>query len=367
MLVVKFTDARFMGGVAEVPKDFLGKTLESFRDEYIDSLKLNFTGNDMKPLNGLITSLIGKFPEGAKRGALKYVLSILKERSDSIRASRDLRILPIKTKEGILYDLRSRRGGISLQLLKVDRYTGIGSLESGSFSGQVTTYYSPEATLLALLGTASAYSTTFRSRDGTYYYLVTFTPDQLAEIVYTGKKEVVERYLELKDEVKEVVAQIMTKYPSNELLITELALNLRLSDTMIRNSLDKVDLFLIKLASEGQTYKVYEQIPITVVRNPPFYKISSIRDPNRLRTTLWEIVDPGRSRLIWSVASIGKRNQRSEANNALRALLYLYRFVILGDPQGLFEFARELNSCYRICEASKGKGCSTYLEYLRNL
>ncbi len=364
LLTIKHSNVSFTGRTANISPDFLKKTLESLDDELVDSLKVNFTGNDMKPIKSLITSLIGSVPKG-KLGALRYVLKALKDEASKITVNRDIRVFPLKTKDGILYDLKDKKSGISLQLLKVDRYTGIGSLESGNFSKQVTTYYSPEAALLVLLGVASAYSTTFRSGDKVYYYLVTFTPGQVAEIISSGKKEIVERYLAVKDEVKEVVAQVMARYPSNELLIMELMLNLKLSESLIKNDIEKADFLLIKLASEGQTYKIYEQIPLTVVKEPPFYRTSD--NPEKLRSALWKIINPEESKLVWSVASIGRASQKPEANNALRALLYLYRFVVLGDPQGLLEFTRELSSCYRVCEASNGKGCELYLYYLRLL
>ncbi|MCD6349036.1 MAG: hypothetical protein J7L91_05350, partial [Candidatus Korarchaeota archaeon] len=257
---------------------------------------------------------------------------------------------------------------ISLQLLKVDRYTGISVLESGLMTEQVTTYFSPEATLLALLGAASSFMSTSAIGGKSYMYFLTFSPGQVSEILSdmeVGRDP--KRYLILRDQVKSFLGDVLAKYPSNELLVTELLLNIELSSSLVKNALEKVDFLLFKVAMEGNTYKIYESLPLSLVRRPPFYNIPSIEDPDALREMLWRIVDPSSSLVIQALDSLTKKRQRAEASNILRAVLFLHRFVTLGDALGLKEFLRELAKAHTICRANKGKDCDGYLRHIARL
>ena len=232
------------------------------------------------------------------------------------------------------------------QILKVDRYTGYTSLETEFVSSQLTLYISKEVALLFLLGVYSSFITTFRQQQQTYYYFLFFSPDEILKLL-NESSNVIRKYFLVKDAVIEKLATILGKSTSNELLLLEILLSVELQELMDREQLDKISLVLFKIAPEGQTYKIYEQIPITIFRNPPFYQVVEryFRDPQEFCKKLSEALSPNRM-IFKALASLNAKNKFSEADNVLKAVQELYRFVILGDAQGWFGFVRELWNCY---------------------
>jgi len=232
------------------------------------------------------------------------------------------------------------------QILKVDRYTGYTSLETEFVSSQLTLYISKEVTLLFLLGIYSSFITTFRQQQQAYYYFLFFSPDEILKLL-SESSNVIRKYFLVKDAVVEKLATILGKSTSNELLLLEVFLSVELQELMDREQLDKISLVLFKIAPEGQTYKIYEQIPITIFRRPNFYRIVEkyFRDPQEFCRKLSDALAPNKT-IFKALASLNAKNKFSEADNVLRAIQELYRFVILGDAQGWFGFVRELWNCY---------------------
>ncbi len=257
------------------------------------------------------------------------------------------------------------------QILKVDRYTGYTSLETEFVSSQLTLYISKEIALLFLLGIYSSFITTFRQQQQAYYYFLFFSPDEILKLL-SESGNVIRKYFLVKDAVMEKLATILGKSTSNELLLLEILLSVELQELMDREQLDKISLVLFKIAPEGQTYKIYEQIPITIFRNPNFYQIVDkyFRDPQEFCRKLSEALAPDKT-IFRALASLNTRNKFSEADNVLRAVQELYRFVILGDAQGWFGFVRELWNCYsKLANSSDKREISRAREYfkvLRNL
>ncbi len=257
------------------------------------------------------------------------------------------------------------------QILKVDRYTGYTSLETEFVSSQLTLYISKDVALLFLLGIYSSFVTTFRQQQQAYYYFLFFSPDEILKLL-SESSNVIRKYFLIKDAVVEKLATILGKSTSNELLLLEILLSVELQELMDREQLDKISLVLFKIAPEGQTYKIYEQIPITIFRNPSFYQVIEkyFRDPREFCRKLSETLAPDKT-IFKALASLNAKNKFSEADNVLRAVQELYRFVLLGDAQGWFGFVRELWNCYsKLANSSDRREKSRskdYIEIVKNL
>ncbi len=257
------------------------------------------------------------------------------------------------------------------QILKVDRYTGYTSLETEFSSSQLTMYISKEVALLFLLGIYSSFITAFRQQQQTYYYFLFFSPDEILKLL-REQSDVIRKYFLVKDATMEKMAAILGKSASNELLLLEILLSVELKELMDKEQLDKISLVLFKIAPEGQTYKIYEQVPITIFREPEFYKVVEryFRNPEEFCIKLSEALAPDKS-IFKALASLNTKNKFSEADNVLKAVQELYRFVVLGDAQGLFGFVRELRNCYlKLANSSDKKEkdrSKDYIGIVRNL
>jgi len=86
----------------------------------------------------------------------------------------------------------------------------------------------------------------------------------------------------------------------------------------------------VRIAHEGPTYKIYQIIPLTIVKRKFTSKV------------LYEIIDPDG----FLLSRLSKRDN-VEYNNLIMAIYGLYRYVILNDQQGLFIMIRELHNAYR--------------------
>jgi hypothetical protein len=273
------------------------------------------------------------------------LIRLLKENSDRLVSKDTIDLEMSIVKKDTLIDLKSKSEGLSApQLFKVDRYTGISSLEAGYTSQQLTLYASKEATLIGLLGVYSSFVTTFKR---TYYYFLFLSPDEVISLLAEGNRRKVEGYLIVKERIAERLREILGKSTITELIMLEVLLSVEVQNLMIEENLDKISLVLFKIAPEGQTYKIYEQIPITIFKKPKFYRVIEkyIGDPQRFCEKLSEALNPNRT-LFKALASLNAKNKFSEADNVLKAVQELYRFVVLGDTQGWFGFVRELWNCY---------------------
>jgi len=251
------------------------------------------------------------------------------------------------------------------QILKVDRYTGYTSLETKFVSSQLTLHISRETALLFLLGVYSSFVTTFRQQRQVGYYFLFFSPDEVLKLL-EGLSDITRKYFLIKDAVITKLSEILGRCIANELLFLEVLLSVELQELMDREQLDKVSLILFKIAKEGQTYKIYEQVPITIFRRPSFYRTVEkyFRSPQEFCRRLSDILAPDKT-IFKALASFNSRNKFSEADNVLRAVQELYRFVVLGDAQGWFGFVRELRNCYsKLANSSNRRERSRSRDYI---
>lgn len=280
----------------------------------------------------------------------------VKQSLESDKISIDLEHIPKKWR---------KNEGITFQLFKLDRYTGVTSLEVENTTNQRGLYLSKELTLIALLGVYSGFVTTALVQGKAYHYFLFFSPSEVAYLLHQGDGLLIQKYFLVKGGALNKLRGILTCSTLNELLLLELALSLELQELMNRHNLDKVSLNLLKIAMEGQTYKIYEFLPITMFGRSPFYQTlgNYSKDPAKFCAELSRHISPP-SPILEALKSQNAPRRAEEADNALRAVQGLYRFVILGDPQGLFQFTRELQNC---CSKLKSQDAKRVQEYQRML
>lgn len=351
--------AKFENG--ELLIESISKALETFDDERVGEIRIAMSGNDN--INAKIFETFGI--GGVKSRKTYYdLIALLKEHRDKISTKDESEIhLNIKGKD-VFMDINSKSDGIAApQLLKVDRYTGFSSLDTPYTSQQLTFYLSKEVALLALLGIYSSFVTNVRQQQQSYYYFLFFSPEEVAGLL--NSPSLAEKFFLVKESVRESLRELLRRTTFNELLLIETTLNLELQRLMETENLDKISLTLFKIAHEGQTYKIYEQIPITVYRNPAFYETAKkyFRDPlkfsEKLRKAITQGVIPS------ALAILSTKNKYSEADNILKAIQMLYRFVVLGDLQGWFGFLRELNNAHsKLKNSSDGREKKRAGQYL---
>ncbi|RLE55166.1 MAG: hypothetical protein DRJ30_04220 [Candidatus Methanomethylicota archaeon] len=338
---------------------FIGKLFSELDDAKINSIGVLMTGND-----NINRKLFEKFNVAnvASKKTYRDLIFCLKKYHEKLKFKNNVEIKLKKFKKFLLIDVASEKEGLQAALFKIDRYTGLSSLETDLITRQITLYFSKEIALLLLLGLYSSFITTVvQQRERTYYFLL-FSPEEIMRLLSEGNKSLMKKYFQVKCEVKNVLRQILKSYQSAELLLTELLVNTRIQDLIIRENLGKVSLALFRVAHEGQTYKIYEVIPISLYRESSFYRVASeyFRNPMQLASQLSKVLSPSEAILK------NLSNPKAEENsNLIRAVNGLYRFVILGNMQGWFDFLRELWNAH---EKRKDKsGGSIYLKLLKML
>ena len=261
------------------------------------------------------------------------------------------------------------------QILKCDRYTGFSTFEENYFTDQFTLYISQEVALICIIGLTN--SLVLRVYDSSkrqdFYYFLFFSPEEVSKLYFNYFErrdiETIRKYHIIKDEATKILREIYQRVSSNEVAITELALNLKFQELLSRHNLDKISFTLFKIALEGNTYKIYEQIPIRVYRKIAFAEVVEryFRNSDDFVKRLSEIFDKSKNRRLWDALKNKDSPNYPEGDNVLKAMQGLYRFVILGDLQGYYQFVREIFNCYRIYERPKNREEEKIRDYYRSI
>ncbi len=352
----QFSQARFDGHSIDLPNDFLATAMKNLEDEGVNNLRVVMSGNDT--INATIFEAY-KISEKSKK-TYYDLISKLKPNANQLIVTKDTIKLGIEFKrkdmivdEKEMFDANGKKKPIAApQLFKVDRYTGISSLESGYTSQKVTIYTSKEILLIFLLGLYSSFVTSVRQQNQQYYFFLTFSPEEIEGMLNNIKdKELIKKLFRTKNGTIGILNKVLSKTTLNEMILLEVYSNVEIRRLMERENLDKISTILFKIAPEGQTYKVYEQIPITIYReHQEFYEIirNHFRDSERFLENLSEILKP--DGVIFD--ALKNVDRYDEASNIIKAIYGLYRFVVLGNADGWYEFLREINNAYRKLESS---------------
>lgn len=337
----------------ELENTFLEKAFRSLSREAYENIKIGLTGND-----NLNTELFKKLSlrDVSSKKSIRDIVKTLCDNIENLKVEKDEINLRCNINgRVILFDTDDKKEGLSFQLLKLDRYTGLTSTETEYTSKQLTSYFSKELILISLIGICSSYvSPVFipstKGVQSSHYFLF-ISPEEVLRILSKGDIEFVKKILKVKNKVREVIQEILKYTSLNEVLLLELTLNLKLHELMNEENLDKVSTTLFRVNPEGQTYKVYEAIPITIFKDTLFHeKVKDYfgeRSEQLLESVLEYFLSDNRVRHVL------KSLKEKETNNIILAVQSLYRAIILGDMQGFFGFMREVCNAHEKVKANR--------------
>ncbi|GIU72008.1 MAG: hypothetical protein KatS3mg003_1487 [Candidatus Nitrosocaldaceae archaeon] len=316
-------------------------------------LSINTTKNDNNRPNRPIIKLLNSLNIEAQSKVNRYeeLLRLLKEHSNKLRLPSIVNLICNIENDLFIGDIKDKKDGYSLQLFKMERYTGITSGELDYATRQLTTYLSKEALLIALLGIYSSFVSRVRENNTTYYYFLFFTSDEI--IALLNRDSDIRTAFLIKDKIIEHISDIIRKHYGEELLIAELAINTNIQDLLRTYNIDKISFLLFRIAAEGQTYKIYQQIPLIIQKKELadiYKKLAELLEPNKLIL----------NRLSNNKINRLSNNKNPEYNNLISAIIAIYRFVILNDRQGLFILLRELLNAYNKLNNKEGKKIAEY-------
>jgi len=348
--------------------DLISALEKYVEEEKIKSLNVSTVGkNDRDSVLRLLNSLEIERKKEEKLTKYGDIIGVILENRRNIRISHRIELGATIKGKNLFIDYtnviskrvddkkRVADGRISFQLFKTERYKGLTSTEHPYTTKQLTTYMSPEATLIALLGLYSSFITT----SDNIHYMLFFSPEEVGRIL-AGDKDVrkdVRTMFIIKEAAKSLLVDIIRKKYSEELVVVETLLNAKIQDAMGRQNVRSLSLILLKLAQEGQTYKtykIYQQLPLN------FYK----RESPEIWRLIAKVLSP--SEVILSRLA---NNDNVEYNNLLSSINGFYRYVVLGDRWGLYLAIRELQHAYiKVRGDEKARNdAQRYLRLLKSL
>jgi hypothetical protein len=338
--------------------DLISALEKYVEEEKIKSLNVSIVGkNDRSSVLRLLNSLGIKRKKEEKLTKYGDIIGVILENRRNIRISHRIELGATIKGKNLFIDYtnviskrvddkkRVADGRISFQLFKTERYKGLTSTEHPYTTKQLTTYMSPEATLIALLGLYSSFITT----SDNIHYMLFFSPEEVGSIL-AGDKDVRTMFI-IKEAAKSLLVDIIRKKYSEELVVVETLLNAKIQEAMGQQNVRSLSLILLKLARERQTYKIYQQLPLN------FYK----RESPEIWRLIAEVLSPSEA-----ILSRLAENDNVEYNNLLSSINGFYRYVVLGDRWGLYLAIRELQHAY-IKVRSDEKARNVAQRYLRLL
>jgi len=327
------------------------KAIANLEDETIGKIKIRMTGNDN--VNSKLFSLFGLNVRSKK--TYSDLLMKLKEQAFKAKLREKVNIEARIAKSVMLIDVESEKEGLALpQIFKIDRYTGISSLETPYTSQQVKCRVSGEVALILILGLYSSFTARViqggmgkRERKEAYFFL-TFAPEEIVRTLMSKSidelKKSVKTMFAIRDLAKQVIEDVVSKTALNEALAVELALNMKIREALVEHNLDKISFILFKIIPEGQvfrifSYKIYEQTPITIYRSPPYIRTLGrfFTDPDSIAGRIAEELT-SKGAIMRTLGN----PEADEHEDVVEAIIGLYRFVVLGDANGWYIFIRKL-------------------------
>jgi hypothetical protein len=357
-----------------VTSDSFVEVYSKLDDNVLNKLTINTVGRNDAPFwQNLFKSFNITIKEGDKITSYSHILNKLKNNSKNLIINRDFEIGYNVIRKKKNFNFIIDKGEMTApQLFKVERYTGITSLESDLSTEQITVKSSREILLLALIGIYSSFVITTRILKGqtykTSYYFLFLSPEEYSKLIYERNINLIDAVFRVKDKIKEGLKDILDYAQlSPESLIIETLLNLSFIEALEKSNLDKISLILFRIDHEKQTYKIYDQLPIYVYRRSPVYEILD-KYFNKKEEFCEEIIKVLSKRGIIGKSLINyigikedetqrkrkKKKQKEEVKEApalLRAIKELYKFIVFADTSGLFGFLRNLQDAVNILRA----------------
>jgi len=248
----------------------------------------------------------------------------------------------------------TEEGGYSFQIMKVDRYGGISSIESRTFTGQVTTYADLGGLLMFFTGLASSYVTSV----GVDYYFLFFDIETLLTWVLRGGASNMKNWMIIKDGLLEKIKEVIEEYGgiNDEAITLSVMCNISLLEALRKSQVSYTGFRLIKVSMEGQTYKVYVDMPLRVY--PKIRLTENEEEEKRMLEEIENIV----SILIRPASRFIKgRDNVGDGYHAFKALRYLYLYVTTENPSYLGMMYREIHEAYVTSKKAGARYAEGYL------
>lgn len=347
----------------ELDKEFLRKIYSRLKKDRYNNIEINL--KDDKNINKLINSLgISNVSKTLDNLFDKLTQDVKIVINDDIL----LGITKIKNKE-ILYGLNEldKNNKFTFRLFKIDRYTGISSLEHNYTTKQITSYFSRESILIALLGIYSSFVRRIYVEKTNVYYFLFFSPDEILYILSSKDRSTLKTFMNIKDKVNEVLQKVFDKTNINEVLLLEVLLNTEIHELMKNNNLDKLSTILFRIHEEGKTYKIYEIIPLIIYKDTIFH--AKLNEYFKNENYVIRFIESFFKNPVieYVLRNMNTKNKSVETDNIIRAIQNLYRLVILGDVYAYYNFVRELVNAYQKVKSNKRDSSEQYLKILNAL
>ncbi|MEM4761718.1 MAG: hypothetical protein QW230_01945 [Thermofilum sp.] len=325
-------------GLLALRAQVLGSMLQ---DERCEELKQLFVGNDIKVLSKFLGK--GSLKELSVRDLLQGLQPAPGEElvlQSRVYASRGLHA--VGSAAWLLDPDRVKREGVSLQVLKVERYQTLSSMELGTLSKQVTTYFDRYALFLFLLGLASTYV----SRVQNDLLFIPFDVPTLAEVVWSGKPGAEQLWLSVREKARSRVRSSLSslKAWSEEYVWLRVAFNREFIESAKSLEREVFGFRIVRLRREGNALKIYEDLPMQFLLSSKLYANPYLLD--RIQDALDVLERPLGAFLRGKGSAAGQR--------AFRALKYLYAYSETHNQYLLASYFREL---HELCEELGGGQC----------
>ncbi|MCD6470501.1 hypothetical protein J7L29_06860, partial [Candidatus Bathyarchaeota archaeon] len=356
---------------AELPDNAFKETLNTLDSKKIETISIVFTGND-KPEKFISSlGLSGRLEKKTYRALFKF----LKENAEKVRVSKNIDLTPIIERDRQVIDLlnKSKKDLAAPSIMKIERYAGFTSIEETYTTKGIGLRFSPDVWIISLLGVYSSFITRTRyaGSDKDNIYFILFSPEEILTMLARGDANYVYTLMNVKKETTEALAETLKNTHMEEAIALQLSLNLKIANILREYDIDRLKLSLVKISSEGQTYKIYEHVPLTLSSETPF--ISSLStiftEIDEVLGYLAKAVDP-HGYLLRATSAKEARNW-PEKDYAVKAMLALHRLASMGDVSGLRDYARYLELAVKILQgAEDGKSAirrSYYEKLLRKI
>ncbi|NPA98744.1 MAG: hypothetical protein GXO43_05130 [Crenarchaeota archaeon] len=335
----------------ELIGDALRKTLQEISGDeelakHYRAVNIRLAGNDIKyNLGGKLLKAVGIDTKNRITNIGQIIESLLKN-FDKIKDISDIEYTYIIGKDFVIGN-KSKDLLSGIQLFKTDRYTGLTSLDTDTTYQQFTVKSDPLLYLFAILGLASSYA------GGTFEhsYHVFLSPDEIIEILARGDPEYLYNVMSLKREVIRRLREILRSRVPEELLLLKTLIDLGLQELMIKYEIDHLSLQIYVVAREGNTFKIYNKIPLTIYARPYYMEVlrQLSREPEKLIEALQETISPNSS-LVKTLQMLEANRKPPDTAHAITAIRMLHRLIISGEPDSLYSFLREIETAAKILE-----------------
>lgn len=291
-------------------------------------IRFNFVGNDKKYA---LASLSKKYNMQIVdfKGFINFIKDI-----DPQDLIIDVRITPDKEflvgNRSFINEGSGER--YSFQIMKIDRYQGITSMELNLINEQVTVYADISGLYMFFIGLLSSYITTIEKD---YYFL--FFDTGILPFALENPKD----WMEIKEKVAGGLKNVLNRIRSlnDEIITLSVLLNVFVVKSIKEQNLNYTSFRLVRISNEGNTYKVYDDIPLEVFVEQKIYKNEKVLES--IQNIMEKLIDPV-SRFM------NGRDEKGDGYHAYLALKYLYSYVITGNGEHLQKFYRELHEADKI-------------------